>query len=112
MRINMSKIDDIKSELSENKLFYHDSENNYVRLLDTPNIWGMSFGPAIMPRAIARQGEFERAIVEIVQKTRYRCDVSSLNSPDPDWAKAILGAIDTSLTKQMGRSEPTQFRFL
>jgi len=112
MRINMSKIDDIKSELSENKLFCHDSENNYVRLLDTPNIWGMSFGPEIMPRAIARQSEFERAIVEIVQKTRYRCDVSSLNSPDPDWAKAILGAIDTSLTTKMGRNGPTQFRFL
>lgn len=108
----MSKIELIKEELLKNDLFYHDSDMNYVRLLDTPSIWGMSFGPEIMPRAIERQGEFERAIVEVVQKTRYRCDISSLNSPDPDWARAILGAIDTALTKPMGRNESPQFRFI
>lgn len=108
----MSKIDDVKNELVKNDLFYHDSENNYVRLLDTPNVWGMPFGPEIMPRAYERQAEFERAVVEIIQKSRYRCDLSSLNSPDPDWGKPILGAIDTSLSTKMGRTEPTQFRFL
>ncbi|WP_318519523.1 phospholipase D-like domain-containing protein [Photobacterium leiognathi] len=108
----MSKIDDVKNELMAHDLFHYDSTNNYVRLLDTPNIWGMPFGPEIMPRAYERQAEFERAIVEIIQKARYRCDLSSLNSPDPDWGKPILGAIDTALSTQMGRTEPTQFRFL
>jgi murine toxin len=108
----MSKIEDIISDLKTNNYFYHDSRTNYVRILDTPNIWGMKFGPEIMPRALERQGEFERAIVEIIQKTRYRCDLSSLNSPDPDWAKAIIGAIDTALTSKMGRIEAPQFRFL
>lgn len=65
-----------------------------------------------MPQAYTRQAEFERAIVEIVQKAKYRCDISSLNSPDPDWARAIIGAMDTCLTKVMGRTQPTQFRFL
>lgn len=108
----MSKIDEIKRDLKQHGYFYHDSNTNYVRLLDTPNIWGMKFGPEIMPRAIERQREFERAIVEIIQKTRYRCDLSSLNSPDPDWARAILGAIDTALTSRMGRTETPQFRFM
>lgn len=108
----MSKIDDIKAQLQANGYFFHDSGENYVRILDTPRVWGMPFGPAIMPQAIQRQGEFERAIVEIVQKARYRCDVASLNSPDPDWARAILGAMDTALTNNMGRTQPTQFRFL
>ncbi|KIF52732.1 phospholipase D [Vibrio owensii] len=108
----MTQIELIKVELSKRELFYHDSDVNYVRLLDTPNVWGMPFGPDIMPRAIERQKEFERAIVEIVQKTHYRCDISSLNSPDPDWARAILGAIDTALTTPMGRNEKPQFRFL
>ncbi|WP_061011228.1 phospholipase [Photobacterium leiognathi] len=108
----MSKIDAVKNELVKNDLFYHDSENNYVRLLDTPNVWGLPFGPEIMPRAYERQAEFERAVVEIIQKARYRCDLSSLNCPDPDWGKPILGAIDTALSTKMGRTEPTQFRFL
>ncbi|MES2780745.1 MAG: phospholipase [Bacteroidota bacterium] len=92
--------------------FNHLSGNAYLRILDTPHVWGMPFGKEIMPQAVIRQAEFERAIVEIIQKTKYRCDVSSLNSPDPDWAKAILGAIDTCLTARMGRTQPVQFRFL
>lgn len=108
----MSKIDSVKSELQGSNYFYHDSGTNYVRILDTPHVWGMPFGPEIMPQAIVRQGEFERAIVEMVQKSRYRCDIASLNCPDPDWTKAIMGAMDTALTNNMGRSQPTQFRFL
>lgn len=108
----MSKIDAVKAELVDKGFFYHDSKNNYVKLLDTPNIWGLPFGPEIMPRAYERQAEFERSVVEIIQKSRYRCDLASLNSPDPDWGKAILGAIDTAMTTKMGRTEPTQFRFI
>ncbi|GIQ60827.1 hypothetical protein Flavo103_39630 [Flavobacterium collinsii] len=92
--------------------FNHLSESAYIRMLDTPHVWGMSFGKEIMSQAIIRQAEFERAIVEIVQKTKYRCDISSLNSPDPDWVRAIMGAIDTCLTARMGRTQPVQFRFL
>lgn len=95
-----------------NGYFNHLSGENYVRILDTPNVWGLPFGKDIMPQALTRQAEFERAIVEIVQKTKFRCDLSSLNSPDPDWVRAILGAIDTSLTTKMGRTQPTQFRFI
>lgn len=103
-------IDKVKEEVKN--YFNHLSGESYLRLLDTPHVWGMPFGKEIMPQAISRQAEFERAIVEIVQKAKYRCDLSSLNSPDPDWIRAILGAIDTSLTKVMGRTQPTQFRFL
>jgi murine toxin len=108
----MSKIDDIKAELQSRSYFFHDSGTNYIRVLDTPHVWGMPFGRDILPQAIIRQAEFERAIVEMVQKTRYRCDVASLNCPDPDWTKAIMGAIDTALSNNMNRSQPTQFRFL
>ena len=108
----MSKINAVKTELQNNGYFFHESESNYLRVLDTPHVWGMPFGPEIMPQAIDRQAEFERAIVEVIQKARYRCDVASLNSPDPDWGKAILGAIDTCLSNHVGRSEPVQFRFL
>lgn len=92
--------------------FNHLSAQSYLRVLDTPHIWNMPFGDEIMLQACIRQGEFERAIVEIVQKAKYRCDLSSLNSPDPDWVKAILGAIDTAMSTTMGRVRPTQFRFL
>lgn len=92
--------------------FNHLSGSNYNRLLDTPHIWGMPFGKDIMPQSIARQSDFERAILEIIQKTKYRCDLSSLNSPDPDWGRVIMGAMDTCLTAKMGRIQPVQFRFL
>ncbi|WP_325894278.1 phospholipase [Grimontia sp. NTOU-MAR1] len=107
-------IDDVKSELinDEHKQFFHDSGTNYLRLLDTPHIWGMEFGKGIMTQAVQRQQEFERAIVEMVQKSRYRCDVASLNCPDPDWGKAILGAMDLALSTEMKRTQKTQFRFL
>ncbi len=108
----MSKIDGVKQILHDNRCFFHDAGTNHIRILDTPHIWGLPFGEQIMPQARIRQSEFERAIVEIVQKARYRCDVSSLNSPDPDWGKAIVGARDTALTTRMGRTQPTQFRFL
>src|SRR5262249_26468209 len=106
----MSNIDEVQRSVQH--YFNHLSGPNYVRLLDTPHVWGLQFGQAIMPRALERQADFERAIVEIVQKARYRCDLSSLNSPDPDWVRAILGAIDTALSTPMGRTESTQFRFL
>jgi len=35
----MSKIEDIISDLKTRNYFYHDSRTNYVRILDTPNIW-------------------------------------------------------------------------
>jgi len=105
-----SYIDSVKEAVKD--YFNHLSGKAYFRLLDTPHVWGMAYGKEIMPQAHTRQAEFERAIVEIVQKAKYRCDLSSLNSPDPDWVRAILGAMDTSLTKVMGRTQPTQFRFL
>jgi len=108
----MSKIDEVKAELDSNGYFSHDSGENWIRVLDTPHIWGMPFGRGIMSQAIKRQAEFERAIVETVQQVRYRCDVASLNSPDPDWTKAILGAIDTAMSEQIGRSHAPQLRFL
>lgn len=103
-------IDDVQEEVKD--FFNHLSGPSYLRILDTPHIWGMPFGKEIMPQALTSQAEFERAIVEIVQKAKYRCDLASLNSPDPDWVRAILGAMDTSLSKVMGRTQPTQFRFL
>jgi len=85
---------------------------SYIRILDTPHVWGMEFGRGIMKQAWIRQIEFARAINEIIQKTRYRCDISSLNSPDPDWQRVIFGAMDTCLTQKIGRTRPPQFRFL
>jgi murine toxin len=109
----MSKIDDVKAVLEGKGLFAHDCGTNYVRVLDTPHIWGMPFGPQIMPQAIQRQGEFERVIAEMIQRSLYRCDVASLNCPDPDWGKAILGAMDTALTKlSQSTHQIPQFRFL
>ncbi|WP_168790572.1 phospholipase [Paraburkholderia aromaticivorans] len=106
----MTQIDAVQQKLGN--YFNHLSGPNYVRILDTPRVWSMPFGKEIMPQAVSRQEEFERALVEIVQKSRYRCDLSSLNSPDPDWVRKVLGAMDTALTKKMGRVAPTQFRFL
>lgn len=85
----MSKIDDVQARLQEKHYFSHLSGKNHVRILDTPHAWGQPFGPGIMPAALARQAEFERAVVEIVHQSRYRCDLASLNSPDPDWTRAI-----------------------
>ncbi|EAQ63877.1 murine toxin [Marinomonas sp. MED121] len=106
----MSKINEVKTAVKD--YFSHLAGENYVRVLDTPNVWGLNFDEGIMPRARERQQEFERAIVEIIQKTKYRCDLSSLNSPDPDWTRAILGAIDTALSASKKGDDPIQFRFL
>lgn len=102
-------IDEVKERVKD--YFNHLSGKAYLRVLDTPHVWGMPFDKSIMPQALKRQAEFERAIVEIVQKAKFRCDISSLNSPDPDWVRAIMGAMDSALTKNMGRTQPTQFRF-
>jgi hypothetical protein len=106
----MSQIDNVQQHLGP--YFNHLGGPNYLRLLDTPHVWGMQFGTEIMPQALLRQAEFERAVVEVMQKARYRCDLSSLNSPDPDWVRPILGAIDTALSTPTGQAAPTQFRFL
>lgn len=107
----MGEIDDVQDQL-EGLFFDLRSNRNYLRLMDTPRVWGMPFGREIMHQAWTRQGEFQRALDEVVQKTRYRCDIASLNAPDPDWTGIILGAMDTALTTQMNRTTPTQFRFL
>ena len=106
----MGEIDSVEQQLKG--YFWQGSGRSYIRLLDTPRVWGMPFGPAIMAQAWKRQGEFSRALEEVIQKARYRCDVSSLNCPDPDWAAVIIGAMDTALSTQMSREAPTQFRFL
>ena len=111
----MSKIDDVHARLQEKPYFSHLSGKNHVRILDTPHAWGQPFGPGIMPAALARQAEFERAVVEIVHQSRYRCDLASLNSPDPDWARVILAAMDLALSAPMDPADinrPIQFRFL
>lgn len=106
----MSAIDSVQERVKD--YFNLRAGRNYIRLLDTPRVWGQPFGQAIMPQAWARQAEFERAVEEIIQKSFYRCDVSSLNCPDPDWAGVIIGAMDTALSTRAGRTAPTQFRFL
>ncbi|RXK33886.1 hypothetical protein BBD39_11170 [Arsenophonus endosymbiont of Bemisia tabaci Asia II 3] len=65
-----------------------------------------------MPQSFKRQQEFATAIIGIIKKARYRCDIASLNSPDTDWRKIILQVIDNGLSKKIGRTRPTQFRFL
>ncbi|SFD34763.1 phospholipase [Pseudoalteromonas denitrificans] len=92
--------------------FSHCSKASYVRVLDTPNIWGLPFGKAIMPNAIARQKQFARAVEEVIQTTDHRCDIASLNTPDPDWARIIMGAIDTAMSEHRGRKKAPQIRFL
>lgn len=53
--------------------------------MDTPHAWEAQFGKEIMPQAFCRQEEFATAITEILEKAVYRCDISSLNSPDAEW---------------------------
>ncbi|GAA2059258.1 phospholipase D [Catenulispora yoronensis] len=106
----MSEIDSVQQRVQGH--YSQRSGRNYLRLMDTPRVWGQPFGSAIMPQAFVRQGEFETALEEIVQKTEFRCDIASLNCPDPDWGGIILGAMDTSLSLRLNRDYPTQFRFL
>jgi phosphatidylserine/phosphatidylglycerophosphate/cardiolipin synthase-like enzyme len=109
----MSHIDTVRSKVKVNpKFFEHLSGECYVRILDTPHVWNKPFNEKIIPIAEARAKEFERAVVEIIEKSRYRCDLASLNSPDPPWAKVIVKAMDRALTEKIGRTKPTQFRFL
>lgn len=106
----MKLIDGLKTELKG--FFNETSENNYVKIFDTPHVWGMPFGKEIMPKAIEREAEFEQAITSILDKMLYRCDISSLNAPDEEWRKIILAAIDKSFSEKKGRKERTQIRFL
>ena len=46
----MSKIDDVLQRV-EKDYFYQLSDANQVRILDTPHVWGVEFGRAIMPAA-------------------------------------------------------------
>jgi len=105
----MSEIDNVVAQIKN--YFSHLSGENYIRLMDSPRIWGLPFGAEIMTQARARQVEFQRAIEEVVQKAKYRCDVASLNAPDVDWIRVIIGAMDTCLSAQLGRTQPVQFRF-
>ncbi|MEL6494896.1 MAG: phospholipase [Cyanobacteria bacterium J06623_7] len=109
-----NKIDDVKEAVEKDGYFFDLSElDNYVRILDTPKVWGEPFGQEIMPKAWERQAEFERAIIKIIQRVQYRCDVSFLNVPDPDWGKVILAAMDQAISNQIEENkEPIQFRFL
>lgn len=106
----MKLIDGLKTELKS--FFNETSENNYVKIFDTPHVWGMPFGKEIMPKAIEREAEFEQAITSILDKILYRCDISSLNAPDEEWRKIILTAIDKSFSEKKGRKERAQIRFL
>ncbi|WP_300320092.1 phospholipase [Accumulibacter sp.] len=106
----MSEIDRVVEKIGN--CFSRLSGENYIRILDTPHVWGLPFGREIMAQARKRQSDFERALTEIIQKTECRCDLSSLNSPDPDWIRAVVGGIDTCLSTRMGRRQPVQFRFL
>jgi murine toxin len=87
-------------------------EVNYVKIFDTPHVWGEDFSKDIMNGAMIREREFEKAITDLIEKMRYRCDISSLNAPDEEWRKIILSAIDRGLTKNRLRKEKVQIRFL
>ena len=108
----MSEIDNIITKTTD--YFKHESQPSYIRLLDTPRVWGQAFGKPIMPNAVARQKQFARAIEEVIQTTDYRCDIASLNTPDPDWARIILGAIDTAMSAVRTRAagKVPQIRFI
>ncbi|MFD0635206.1 hypothetical protein ACFQ9X_30345 [Catenulispora yoronensis] len=106
----MTEIDSVQEEIQD---FYNQrTGRNYLRLMDTPRVWGLPFGKGIMPQSWNRQNDFEVVLEEIVQKARFRCDISSLNAPDPDWGGIILGAMDTALSRRIHRTAPTQFRFM
>lgn len=109
----MGFIDEVKDKLIEKKLFNSEALlPNYVRLLDSPHIFGLPFNKDIMEKSIERKNDFQRSIEEIIQKAVYRCDVTSLHSPDPEWGKVILRSIDVCLSQKLGRTQPVQFRFL
>src|SRR3954465_7318290 len=108
----MSHIEDVTLAINR-KYFTHTANNTYVRILDTPDVWGQSFGPEIMDRARVRAKEFRTAVEGIIQRTRFRCDVASLNAPDADWAKWIMMAMNIALRAPRTPAQPAlQFRFL
>ncbi|WP_345829024.1 phospholipase [Erwinia sp. HDF1-3R] len=109
----MSFIEDVKVKLNALGLFNSETTlPNYIRLIDTPHIFGLPFNQQIMDQSIKRKDDFERSMEEIIQKAVYRCDVTSLHSPDPEWGKVILRSMDVCLSQKMGRTHPVQFRFL
>lgn len=109
----MNFIEQVKEKLDAQNLFnYKTTLPNYVRLLDTPHIFGLPFNEEIMEQSIIRKNDFQRSIEEIIQHAVYRCDIASLHSPDPEWGKVILRSIDVCLSRKMGRTQPVQFRFL
>ena len=109
----MSEIDELKKKVEAKGYFNHDSGRTYVRLMDTPHVWGEPFSSAIMEKARNRTKEFEKAVIEVISGARHRCDIASLNCPDPDWTKIIMNAMDIAMrSKTISTKEPPQFRFL
>lgn len=106
----MKQIDNVINNIG--KYFNRLSNVNYIRLMDTPHAWGAPFGKGIMEQSFIRQEEFATAMTEVLSKIQYRCDISSLNSPDAEWRKVILKALDFSLSQKKGRTKPIQLRFL
>ncbi|RYY88277.1 MAG: phospholipase [Chitinophagaceae bacterium] len=86
--------------------------DNYVKIYDTPAVWGQPFGKALMAQAEKRADEFESAITDMLKKMRFRCDISSLNAPDAAWRDVLLLAIDSAFTTKLGRTDRTQIRFM
>ena len=107
----MSQIDAVKAKLPANYFSHLTAHVSYVRLLDTPGVWGQNFNDTIMQDARSRTKQFRKAVEGIIQRTQYRCDVASLNSPDADWGKFILGAMDMAL-QDGAQNHTIQFRFL
>jgi len=56
----MTEIDSVQQKVQG--YFSARSGRNYIRLMDTPRVWGMPFGPGIMPQAWTRQGDLERTL--------------------------------------------------
>ncbi|WPK02702.1 hypothetical protein R6U79_10770 [Pseudomonas putida] len=88
------------------------STDNYVKIFDTPSVWGQPFGKGLMVQAEKRADEFESAISDMLVKMRYRCDIASLNAPDAAWREVLLTAIDNAFTTKLGRTDKTQIRFM
>ncbi len=106
----MNHIDNVVNKVSH---YFHDlSGVNYVRMMDTPHAWGAPFDKGIMSESISRQEKFSIAMTEILSKAKYRCDISSLNSPDSEWRKIILSALNHSLSNSQKQKHPIQLRFL
>lgn len=108
---DLSLISELQKKL-EGYFNYTTSNIDYVKILDTPNIWGEDFSEEIMPVASERTNEFIQETHDIIMKLEYRLDISSLNAPDEEWRKLLLDSIDLSLTKIRNRKQKVQIRFL